>query len=219
MSADGLAELYRRVEARYRGRSRFTRGFVHWKLRLDPVLRAVLDLARDEPLGSVVDVGCGRGQLGIALLEAGAADSLTGLDWDEELLADAEAAVGGLGTFVHADMRVAAVPMGDTVLLIDLLYLLPADAQLALLKRAAAAARRRLVLRVFDPERGWRSAVGWLSEAGIRLARLYRRTETRPLPLDTIRAGLAEAGFACTTEPCWGVMPLPNVLVVAERPA
>ena len=219
MSGDGLAALYRRVEARYRDRSRFTRGFVHWKLRLDPVLRAVLELARDRPLGSIVDVGCGRGQLGIALIEAGAADRLTGLDWDEALLADAEAAAGGRGSFLRADMRTAEVPPGDTVLLIDLLYLMPAEAQLALLKRAAAAARGRLVLRVFDPERGWRSAVGWLSEAGIRLARLYRRTETRPLPLDAIRAGLAEAGFACTVEPCWGAMPLPNVLVVARRQA
>lgn len=219
MSGEGLAELYRRVEARYQGCSRFTRGFVHWKLRLDPVLDAVLGLARNDPLGSVVDLGCGRGQLGIALLEAGAAERLTGLDWDERLLADADAAGNGSCTFVRADMRVADVPAGDTVLLIDLLYLMPAEAQLALLRRAAAAARCRLVLRVFDPERGWRSAVGWLSEAGIRLARLYRRTETRPLPLDAIRVGLAEAGFACTTEPCWGVMPLPNVLVVARRPA
>lgn len=217
MSGDGLAQLHRRVEARYRGRSRFTQGFVHWKLRLDPVLRAVLDLARDQPLGSVVDVGCGRGQLGIALVEAGAAAGLVGLDWDERLLADAEAAGDGGCRFVRADMRVADVPAADTVLLIDLLYLMPAEAQLALLRRAAAAARGRLVLRVFDPERGWRSAVGWLSEAGIRLARLYRRTETRPLPLDAIRAGLAEAGFACTTAPCWGVMPLPNVIVVARR--
>jgi hypothetical protein len=110
------------------------------------------------------------------------------------------------------------VPEGDTVLLIDILYLMPRELQLGLLRRAAAAARERLLVRVFDPGRGWRSAVGWLSEAGIWLAGLYRRTERQPLPLATLTRELEQAGFDCTVEPCWGVMPLPNVLLTGRRP-
>jgi hypothetical protein len=144
-------------------------------------------------------------------------ERLTGLDWDERLLAEARTAAGPRGTFVQADLRTAAVPEADTALLIDILYLMPAEAQLGLLRRAAAAARERLIVRVFDPDRGWRSMVGWLSEGGIWLAGLYRRSQVRPLPLATVRATLEDAGFTTTVEPCWGVMPLPNVLVVARR--
>jgi SAM-dependent methyltransferase len=212
-----LADLRSCVEAHYRSCGRFARGYVHWKLRLDPILPAMLALAQRERFGSVVDLGCGRGQLGVALLEEGLVERLTGLDWDERLLAEARAATGARGTFLQADLRTAAVPEADTALLIDILYLMPAEAQLGLLRRAAAAARERLIVRVFDPARGWRSMVGWLSEGGIWLAGLYRRSQVRPLPLATVRATLEEAGFTTTAEPCWGIMPLPNILVVAKR--
>src|SRR6185369_9327526 len=116
--------------------------------------RAVLNLAAREPFGRVVDLGCGRGQLGVALLEAGLAEGLTGLDWDERLLGEAAGAAGPGACFRRADLRTAPVPEGDTLLLVDILYQLPAEAQLDLLRRATAAARRRLVLRLFDPGRG-----------------------------------------------------------------
>jgi SAM-dependent methyltransferase len=212
-----LPDLWARIEVRYRSCGRFARGYVRWKLRLDPILPVVLALARRERFGSVVDLGCGRGQLGVALLEAGLVERLTGLDWDERILAEARTAAGPRGTFLQADLRTATVPEADTALLIDILYLMPAEAQLGLLRRAAAAARERLIVRVFDPDRGWRSMVGWLSEGGIWLAGLYRRSQVRPLPLATVRATLEDAGFTTTVEPCWGVMPLPNVLIVARR--
>jgi SAM-dependent methyltransferase len=199
------ADLRARVVGRYQGRSRYTQGYVAWKLRLDPVHRAVLDLAAAEPLGRVVDLGCGRAQLGVALLEAGLATGLTGLDWDAGELADARHAAAGLdAAFVQADLRAAAIPAADTVLIIDVLYQMPAEAQLDLLARAAASARSRLVARVFDPDRGWRSRVGWLSEAGIWAAGLYRRASIRPTPIATLEAALDRAGFACETRPCWG---------------
>ncbi len=212
-----LGALRRRIEARYRSCGRFARGYVHWKLRLDPILPTVLRLGAHEPFGQVVDLGCGRGQLGLALLETGQAMGLTGLDWDERLLAEARAAAEARATFHRADLRTAAVPAGDTVMIIDVLQQMPRDAQLGLLTRAAAAARQRLLVRLFDPDRGWRSAVGWLSDGGIWLAGLYRRAHVRPLPLAAHVRTLEAAGFTCTVEPCWGAMPLPNVLVVARR--
>jgi SAM-dependent methyltransferase len=212
-----LPDLRQRIEGRYRGCGRFARDYVHWKLRLDPVIPTVLTLANRERFGRVADLGCGRGQLGLALIEAGLVDGVTGLDWDGRLLADARAAAGPHATFLEADLRTAPVPEVDTVLLIDLLYLLEAEVQLDLLRRAAAAARERLVVRAFDPERGWRSVVGRLSEASIWLAGLYGRTPVRLLPLRTLAAALDRTGFTCTVEPCWGVMPLPNVLLVARR--
>jgi trans-aconitate methyltransferase len=105
------ADLRARVAGRYRACSRYTRGYVTWKMRLDPVHRAVLDLAAAERFGSVADLGCGRAQLGLSLLEAGLATSLTGLDWDAGELADARRAAAGLdATFAQADLRAASIP-------------------------------------------------------------------------------------------------------------
>jgi hypothetical protein len=44
------------------------------------------------------------------------------------------------------------------------------------------------------------------------------RNAIRPLPLADIAAPLEAAGFAVSVSPCWGNTPLPNVLLVAERP-
>ena len=55
---------------------RFVRGYVAGKLRRDPVHRDVLGLATGEAFGEVIDIGCGRGQLALALLEAGLARSV-----------------------------------------------------------------------------------------------------------------------------------------------
>lgn len=213
--APDFAALRLRVARRYRGR--FAQGFVAGKLRGDPVSRAVLDRAVRAPLGRVVDLGCGRGQLGLALLEAGGASSVIGIDWDRHLLADARAAAVGVeAQFREGDLKAAPVPPCDTVLIIDALVQMPAAAQLALLRRAAVAERQVLV-RTFDPDRRWRSAVGLAQEAGLWLSGKYRRASIRPVAVATLTAVLEEAGFACTVEPCWGWTPLPNVLLVATR--
>ena len=83
------------VAARYAGASRFARGFVAGKLRHDPATLALLRLAAQRPFGDVLDLGCGRGQLGLALLAAGLATGLTGLDRDGDKLAEATAGGGG----------------------------------------------------------------------------------------------------------------------------
>ena len=103
-------------------------------------------------------------------------------------------------------------------MIIDVLLQMPREAQHALLRRAAEAARERLIVRLFDPQRGWRSLVGWLSDGGIWLAGLYRRASVAPLPLATHPgdAGGARAS-PLPSSPAGVIMPLPNVLVVARR--
>lgn len=207
--------LARQVAARYRGRA--TQGFVRGKLRGDPVLPALLALP---PLGAVVDLGCGRGQLGIALLLAGRTDTLTGLDLDAAKLAQATASSRGLpARFAAADLASAAIPSCDTILLIDVLLQMPQDAQRALLARIAAVAPSRIVIRTFDPDRGWRSAVGSAMEHVRRIlgADLGRRGAFAPLPVRDLAHLLEAAGYRVTVTPCWAGTPLPNVLMLAER--
>lgn len=212
-----VANLTGAVVARYAASPRFARGYVAGKLRHDPASAAILQLGAERHLGSVVDLGCGRGQLGLALLLAGVATAVTGLERDPAKLLDATRAALGLpARFVRADLAVAEPPPGDTLLLIDVLYQLPEAAQHRLLHLAAAAARRRVLIRAFDPGLGWRSAVGLAME---RAGRALRRdgAAIRPLPLPEIAAPLRAAGFSVSVVPCWGRTPLPNVLVVAER--
>lgn len=214
-----LDAICERVAARYRNASRFGRGFVRGKLRTDPATAAILAYAAAQGCGSVVDLGCGRGQLGLALLECGGADQLLGLDRNAAKIAEASAAAAGLpARFRIADLGSAPVPDCDTVLLIDVLLQMPEAAQRALLARVAAAARRRILIRAFDPARGWRARLGGVMEV---LGRWVRRdgVEFQPLPLPGLARILTEAGFTVSVTPCWGRTPLPNVLLVAERPA
>ena len=214
-----LGPLLAAVAGRYRGGSRFTRHYVRSKLRRDPATAAVLGLAAaGGGFGRVADLGCGRGQLSLALLLAGLAEAVEGIDLDAAKLAEARRAAGTLpARFVAADLAAAAVPPSDTVLLVDLLYQLPEDAQARLLGRAAAAARHRVLVRAFDPDRGWRSRVGRLMEQLNRALRGDRRAVIRPQPVAAIRGTLERAGFRVSVAPCWAGTPLPNVLILAER--
>jgi SAM-dependent methyltransferase len=215
-----LPELIRAVAARYAGASRYTRGYVGTKLRTDPATAAILALARRcGGLGTVADLGCGRGQLALLLLLSGAADAVLGLDRNGSALAEAEAAAAGLSArFMTADLAAAPLPTCDTLLLVDVLYQLPLAAQQLVLARAAMAARSRIVIRAFDPDLGWRSRFGFAMEWLNRAARGdLRRAAISPIRLPALRAWLEGAGFRVSVSPCWAGTPLPNVLLLAER--
>jgi len=217
---DSPDALHRAVAARYAGASRFTRNFVPSKLKRDPATAAILGVARGAGgFGHVVDLGCGRGQFGLLLLLAGLADRVTGLDLDGRKIAEANGAAAGLAaTFQAADLSRAAVPEGDTVLMADVLYQLPDGAQRRVLDGMARAARRRVVMRLFDPDRGLRSAFGMAME---RAGRALRRdgAAVEPMPVAGVAAVFEAAGFRCAVEPCWAGTPFPNVLLVARRGA
>lgn len=215
-----LPRLIDAVATRYAGASRYTRHYVRSKLRRDPATEAILALATGlGGFGAVADLGCGRGQLSLLLLLAGSADSVQGLDRNGPALAEAQVAAHGLpARFAAADLATAPLPACDTLLLVDVLYQLPPAAQRDLLARMAAAARRRIVIRAFDPDLGWRSRCGfameWLNRAG---RGDLRRAAIDPMTLPALRALLEQAGFRVSVTPCWGGMPLPNVLLLAER--
>lgn len=214
-----VAAALRRTAARYRGCARFTRHYVASKLKRDPIHLALLALAREAPFGHVVDVGCGRGQMSVALLEAGLATSVTGLDWAGSSLADLERAGAGLAVETIArdlasDFR---VPAGDTVLVIDVLYTMHRQAALGLLKVAADAARERILVRSLDAGAGWRGRFSLLTERLARPIWPHSGRTVDPLPLGDLAGVLQERGFAVETQPCWGRTPFANVLMVGKR--
>lgn len=204
---------------RYRACGRVTHGYVRSKLRRDPAYRDVLSLAAREHFGAVMDVGCGRGQLGIALLEAGLADSVIGMDYHAGHLAEAERAAAGL--VFATKLQDLACGVGslaaDTILAVDVLYQLDDASQQRLLHAAAHAARRRIVLRLLDPERGLRSAFT------LGLERLWRGFSphagrcVNPWPLARLVSIVEPAGYDITVTPCWRGTPFATVLVIARR--
>ncbi len=217
--ARGLDDAIARTAQRYVGGRRFARHYVASKLRTDPVHRTILAMAAAEPFGDVTDVGCGRGQLGLALLEAGGARSVIGLDWAGQSLDDARRAGAGLAFTARAqdlstDVRTDAC---DTALLIDVLYILRQPQALGLLAAVAAAARQRVLVRTLDPALGWRSRVHLGMEWLGRPVWPHAGATVDPAPVPALTAVLTEAGFDVTVAPCWAGTPFANVLLTATR--
>ena len=212
------ADALRRTALRYRSCDRFTRHYVASKLRMDPVHAAVLALAAQAPFGQVADIGSGRGQLGVALLEAGLADAVLALDHDANALAQLQHAAAGLALQTEqVDLSTTGPTQpADTVLLIDVLYQLQTGPQLALLRRAAQVARHRVIIRANDPARGWRSRLSTTLE---RLGRAWWPTfgaRSNPLPPAQLAETLAGLGFTVRTRPCAEGTLLAGVLIVGE---
>lgn len=215
----GFPVLAAAVAMRYAPCGRAARGYVAGKLRYDPVHRMILALGGGAVFGSVVDLGCGHGQLGVALLLAGRATSVLGIDLPGVRLGQAARAGGTLGLHtVACDLAsMPTVPAADTVLLVDVLYQLPTASQLALLAAAAQAARARVLVRTLDPARGLRSVLTVGLEHAWRRVSAHAGAMVNPRPLTELAGVLEAAGFAVTVVPCWRGTPFANVLLTARR--
>src|SRR5262249_51991977 len=139
-------ELSLRVAERYANGSRAARSYVATKLRSDPIVRRLIEIGEQHPYGHVADIGCGRGQCVVSLLEAGVASGAIGFDWDGQKIEQAKRAATGLNTrFEQIDVRELAIPPCDSALLIDVLHYMKAEEQDALLERVAHGAQFILV--------------------------------------------------------------------------
>lgn len=206
MNVSADASILQRTASRYRACGRFTRHYVASKLRRDPVHAALLALGRREHLGEVADLGCGRGQIGVALLEAEVAHSVVALDCSTASVADVQKAAAGLSLtgFIQDLTRLGTLPSCDTVLLIDVLYMLGAPSALSLLRAAAAAARQRMVIRTLDPDLGVRSVLTRTTERLGRRLWPHSGAHVDPISIAALTTTLREAGFSHDgAVPCW----------------
>lgn len=117
--------------------------------------------------GTIVDLGCGHGLFANFLVEASPDRHVIGIDPDARKIAVAKRTERDGLRFERRDAITAALPPCHGVTIVDVLYLLPAAAQLRVLMATAAALRPggRLVVsaqeeRPGDP-RFW---VGYLQE-------------------------------------------------------
>ncbi len=223
------ADLIARVAERYASVS--ARMYARGKLGSDPICDQLVALGRErETLGDVVDIGCGRGQMAVMLLEAKVAARVIGVDWDEPKLEAARvackersqdgrvAAAESLdATFEKFDVREVAPPACDTLLLIDVLHYLTDKQQIEVLERCLRSARKCVVVRELDPDRGWRSATTRAQEAVTTFFGYNVGERVRVLPIASFTEPLERAGFSVRVEPSWGRTPFSNVAIIAQR--
>jgi uncharacterized protein (DUF2062 family)/2-polyprenyl-3-methyl-5-hydroxy-6-metoxy-1,4-benzoquinol methylase len=205
--------------------------YVRIKLMSDPVARLIADIEgeREGALGEVLDIGTGRGQLPILLLELGRATRAHGVDWDEAKIEVGRRAAQSQpdgrpalpASFERGDARGFQASPADTVLLIDLLHYFKIEEQDAILACAADHVRPggRLLVREADTERGARSFATLLEERFFTTLRFNRGERVRFRPAREIAALLEARGLRCEVRPAWGKTPFSNVLILAHRPA
>lgn len=213
---------------RYRACGHFVHGFVLGKLRHDPVYRELLEILDGGEDGRIVDLGCGQG-IAMALLATAAvlgsspgrrspAPQLCGVECGPQAAAVARAALAGAAEIATGDVRAYRIPGCRAVLLIDLLYHLEPEAQLALLGQARAALEPGglLILREADAGGGWRFALTWLAEwlRNLGRGRPWRRRYYRTL--EAWRETLSGLGFAVDARPMSQGTPFANYLLVAR---
>ena len=214
---DPFEPRVREIAARYRPVGRFVAGFVAGKLRADPLSRFAVETA-GRP-GTVVDVGCGWGQLALLFALEGAGE-VVGLDWDARKIAAARLAGKGLPVrFLDADLRANPIPEADLIVLADVLHYLPPAAQDDLLARAVSAVRPggRIWIREMVRGRGLRSRIGIASERLLALFAWHRAQALSFRTEEAIRAPLAAAGIACETREMWASTPYANILVEGRK--
>jgi uncharacterized protein (DUF2062 family) len=214
-----LRQRIRFVNRTYAGSARYDRGFVRWKMRLDRIFSLLA--AEDLGTGTVVDLGCGYG---MALCFAAFGDQgrrLLGCDLNVHRISVAQQALHDLNAEVNVqDVRHFALPPAGLILILDVLQYLPAEEQLALLKRCCAALEPggRLIFRVHDRERGLRTA---LTLGLDRLLFSAEHVGARPTILCAAqyRSALNEAGMEVVERRFRNRLPLAHILFLARRPA
>lgn len=148
--------------------------FAHGKLRGDPIYRAAVcdGLLRDGTV--LIDVGCGTGLMLALLDEAARAardgrwpatrrppprfEQLVGIELRPRVAATARRILDDAATIVAEDVRQATLPRASAILVFDVLHMLPAADQEAIVARLAATLEPDgvLLLREADASGGWR---------------------------------------------------------------
>lgn len=213
-----LAEARKRTLARYASAPPSVRGYLSSKLRTDPSLESIAALPGS--FGRVVDAGCGYGQIGLALLELGRADSVVGFDDDARRVEIANRAGGDAARFETRNLSGLEFPEADTVLFVDSLHYMPVERQDAVLERAARtlAPNGRIVVRDVDGRSSLRSALTQIAE---RLAAVFRGRSVEFGFRSKAELALLLGRFGLTTEntDATAFSMTNNVLTVATKPS
>ncbi len=196
--------------------------YVLSKLRSDPLYPGVLGALRGSG-APLLDMGCGLGLLAHALRHDGQVQPYLGVDNDAAKIRRAASGADRAGLaasrFERMDLAATLPAHRGSVAILDVLQYLPADAQSALLRRAAAMldGDGRLVLRMTLADGSRR---GRLSRIGDRAANWIGWMQFRPRHYPdaaSLQTLLRQEGLQVSLAPLYGNTPFNNWLLVARR--
>jgi SAM-dependent methyltransferase len=212
---------------RYRPAGRFAYHFARGKIRGDPVYRAVLESGLLPREGTLLDLGCGGGLM-LALLASARVLSATPHSSDVQLVgmetrvhaaAIARRALAGEAEIVTDDVRRRALPPARAILLFDVLNMMPASDQDALLSGVISSLEPGgvLLVREADASAGWRFAA---VKIGNRLKAWCTGRSARTFyfrPLAEWRRWLVAGGLEVESRPMGMGTPFGNVLLIGRK--
>ncbi|WP_421733981.1 class I SAM-dependent methyltransferase [Cellulomonas sp.] len=173
--------------------------------------------------GRVLEIGCGHGLFSAyAALSAPGRDVL-GVDIDADKIAVATAAARGVPRLAFARAPDGAVPAGpwDAVVFVDVLYLLGAEQQRALLTEAvqALAPGGRLVVKEMGTQPAWKVRWNTLQETvSVKLLRITEGSSFDFVDPRTMAGWLTGLGLDVELRRLDARRVHPHHLVVAQRP-
>lgn len=217
----------------YRPVGRFPYHFAAGKLGRDPVFAELLRQGLLRPGARVLDIGCGQGVLAALLHACDAAPAWPegwapppratryhGLDLMPRDIARGQAALSSEAVrFECADMRQAAFPPSDLVVILDVLHYVDHAAQDDVLRRvhACLAPGGRLLLRVGDSQQRLGFAISQWVDRAVTRVRGHRVPPTWGRSVAQWAGALQRLGFRVQPQPMSQGTPFANVLLVAER--
>lgn len=236
---DRFAELVRRASDRYVEASITAWEFARGKLRFDPIYRALVCgglLERQNTRGTLIDIGCGQGLTLAVLSEARAYvgsgalpgdaelpvfDRLIGVELRPRVAATAAGALRGDAEITAADARRVGMEPADAVLFLDVLQMIPPDAQEALIASAAAALTPGgvIIIREADAGGGWRFRMVALGNRLKALAFGNWRQQWYFRSVAGWETCLARFGMRVETRPMGQGTPFANVVLLITRTA
>jgi 2-polyprenyl-3-methyl-5-hydroxy-6-metoxy-1,4-benzoquinol methylase len=150
---------------RYRGESPFVRLFTFVRHLLAPLERVAAEVP---PSGRVLDLGCGHGLFTNLLALDAPERELLGVDPSPTKIAVARRSSAGLTNVSYLHGRVEDVKQSGfrAITILDVLYLLPDDQKLAVLRRCREllAPHGVLLLKTNDTRPRWKYAIVRLEE-------------------------------------------------------
>ena len=216
----------RRASDRYIASSVTAWEFARGKLRGDPLYRTVLTDRLLPAGGTIVDVGCGQGLMLAMIIEAEDAgalprsDRLVGIELRPRIASIARNALGGRAVIVEGDARAHMPPACLAVLFFDVLHMIAAADQEALLAAAAGVLEPGgvILIREVDAAAGWRfSAVKFGNTLKALIGANWRQRFHFRTAAEWA-ACLASLGFEVQTKGTGDGTPFANVLFVLRRP-